>query len=107
MTSKPDYIKVKVGMVPVLLPVHINREITEKIVQQVEERLERIEKESDTIDTQRFAIQAAYEFAVDLFDLEEQYKADEVDLIKVLQHMSEELRQLIKHYGLAPLPKEE
>ena len=103
MTVEPDKLRVRIGTLPVVLPVHIDRETTGKIAQQVEDRILRIEEESDTVDTQRFAVQAAYEFAAELHDLEQETRADTNALIKALESVAAQLKQLAERYRLKPM----
>lgn len=107
MSPEPGKAKVRIGSIPVTLPIHIDMETTGILARQVEERLKRIEDESDIIDTQRFAVQAAYEFAAELYDLEEMQEQDTRDLVKALERIATQLRELEKRFHLGPRARDE
>lgn len=107
MSPEPGKAKVRIGSIPLVLPIHIDLETTGILAQQVEDRLKRIEAESGTVDTQRFAVQAAYELAAELHDLEKRQEQDTRDLVKSLERIATQLRELEKRFHLGPLPREE
>lgn len=100
MSPEPGKAKVRIRSIPVTLPIHIDMETTGILAREVEERLKRIEDDSDIIDTQRFAIQAAYEFAGELHDLEARQEQDTRDLVKALERIATQLRELEKRFRL-------
>ena len=102
MSPAPKRVKVRIRGIPVLLPVHIDEETTAALVQEVEDRFKRIEDESDTVDTQRFALQTAYEYAIELYEMEARQKQDTNDLVKVLERIVQELKDLTKRFHLPP-----
>lgn len=104
MTGEDARCKVRINGMNLVLPVHIDLETTEKLAAELESRLQRIESESGHIDTQRFAIQAAYELAAERYDLEEQYLEESKALIKALEKLTAEFKGLIKRFHLAPPP---
>jgi hypothetical protein len=106
MKPGPEKVKLKIGALPVVLPIHVDMDTTLEIAGEVEERLKRIEDESDTVDTQRFAVQAAYEYAAELRDLKIEHKEDTDELTKTLDKIVTLLKQLTKRFHLAALPEE-
>lgn len=104
MSPKVEKIKVKVAGMTVVLPVHEDMDTTAKIVAEVEKRLARIEDESDVVNTQQFAIQAAYEFAAKLHEEECRHREDERDMIKALEQLSSQLKQLVKRFHITMPP---
>jgi hypothetical protein len=83
---------VRLGGVPIKVPVVIDDETTEAIVAQVNERLKLVEAQGGKINTQVYALQTAYQFAVDLFTLRKKMEADESDLIRALDKLNASLQ---------------
>lgn len=107
MNPETPKAKIIIKRIPVVLPIHDDLETTSLIAQRVEDRLKRIEKESDTVDTQRFAVQAAYEFAAEMYDLDKQYEDDIHELVKALEHIATQLKDLERRYHIDIMPKDE
>lgn len=107
MNAEPEQVKVKIRTIPLVLPVHIDMDTTVLLAQQVEDRLKRIEKDSGTVDTQRFAIQAAYEFAAEIYDLKARNEKDERDLVKALEQIATHLKKMEERFQLDMLPEGE
>jgi hypothetical protein len=107
MTIPREQVRVKIGAMSLVLPVHIDINTTNKIVQEVEDRLKRIEEESETVDTQRFAVQAAYEFAGMLHDLQNEHREDTRELIKALEQLVTQLKELSRRFHLDISPSDQ
>ncbi len=93
---------VMIGRNKVSVPLYRDIETTENIAREVAERLEKIEAESPVVDTQKFAVVAAYEFAMEGRALEDEHREDTQDLVKALERLAKELRQLVERFGMAP-----
>ncbi len=107
MIQPREMVRLKIGSISVVLPVHENEEETLKIARRVEARLKKIEEESSTVDTMRFVLQAAYEFAAELHDLEKQYCDDEREFGKALEYIASELDEMEERFHLDEQPDEE
>ena len=77
------------------VPLHRDEETTRQIISEVDQVLKRIESESSVIDTQRFALQAAIEFAARLNTVREEQAEDTRLLVKALDRVASKLRDLI------------
>ncbi len=83
---------VRLGGVPIKVPVVIDDETTEAIVAQVNERFKLVEAQGGKINTQVYALQTAYQFAVDLFILKKKMEAEETDLVRALDRLTASLQ---------------
>lgn len=97
MKAEPRH-TVRVGRNTLSVPLHRDVETTEQIAAEVTERLERIEAASPIVDTQKFAVRAAYELAAELRAQEEQHQEDTQDLIKALERLVQELKRLVERF---------
>ena len=93
---------VMIGRNKVSVPLYRDLETTETIAGEVAERLEQIETKSPVVDTQKFAVQAAYEFAMERRALEDEQREDTQDLVKALERLAKELRQLVERFRMDP-----
>jgi len=83
---------VRLGGVPIKVPIVVDAETTEGIVAQVNERFKQIESQGGKINTQVYALLTAYQFAVDVFTLRRKMEADESDLIRALDKLNASLQ---------------
>jgi len=104
---KIPLIDVNLAKMPLKMPVIDDAETTRRIAEIVNERLEQIEKESNSVDTHRFALEAAMYFAAELEkakqtyeDYVEQAKAREQeetrDVLLALTKITESLRGIVE-----------
>ncbi len=100
MSREINKASLKINKIPVVLPIHVDLDTTTRLAGQVEERMKRLEKESGTVDTQRFAVQTAYEFAAEMYDLEKRHEQDVHDLVKALEHVASQLKNLEQRYHI-------
>lgn len=88
--------RVEVGGVKLALPVFQDRETTLRIVEEVNKRLAEIESESQRIDTQAFALEAAFSFAAQAAELEQHKQRETSEVLVSLTKLSESLRALLE-----------
>ncbi len=88
--------EVKIGRVSLQIPVYGTEDATLRIVHELNERLKRVEAESDRIDTQAFALKVAASFAAEADDLREQADQEKRELLLALHRVSESLRALLR-----------
>lgn len=93
---KHETMQVKLGGKTVTVPVFRDEIKTLRIVDQVNQRLQEIEDGSSRIDTQAFALQTAYTFAVELAHAEAQLDADGQDMLLALTRLSRSLGEVLK-----------
>lgn len=91
---------VTIGRTRVDVPLCDDPETSEDIAKAITDRLARIEEESTIVDTQKFAVIAAYELAMECYRLKQQHEEDTQDMVKALERLCRELRQLVERYHL-------
>jgi len=105
---KIPLIDVNLAHMPLKIPIIGNPETTRRIAQIVNERLEQIEKESNSIDTHRFALEAAMRFAAELEQTQQAYadykaqaeaeeKQENRDILFALDKIAENLRSILEN----------
>ncbi len=104
MNESPERCKLKIGAMTLVVPVHRNLEETRAVAREVEERLAAIEASSSYVDTQRYAVQAAFEFAVEKRLLEERQREEVQDLAKALERLTSRLKSLAANFALDDPP---
>ena len=100
MSPDQETVPVKIGTISLNVPVHLNRDVTVEIACRVGKKFSRIEEESGKMNTLSFAVQTAYEFAADLYDLEEQYREETREFNKALDSIATQHKTLEKRYHL-------
>lgn len=100
--SPEQWRQVRIANVNMRVPVFLDEETTERIAQEVDACIARIEAESTIIDTQKFALLAAFSFAVEKHALLEEQDQDTRDLVKALESLASRLKALAHQYGEAP-----
>jgi cell division protein ZapA (FtsZ GTPase activity inhibitor) len=94
---------VTVGGMRIRVPLYRNEETTLYIVEQVNQRLKEIEEQSTRIDSQRFALQAAFSFAAELAQAEADRSDDSREMATALDRIATSLQRLLDNYThLAP-----
>ncbi len=94
-----ETIQAKVANVTLRLPVYRDKKHTLELAEEVEALVASMEAEGGRIDSQAFALRAAYEFARRLKVLEDENAAEERALIKALDGTATALRRLAEEYG--------
>ena len=92
---KDSVIQARVGGTLLQVPIVDSPETTQGIIEAVNERLAEIERQSDRIDSQRFALQAAVSFASELAELKLNAEADQRELLHVLDKIASVLRDAV------------
>ncbi len=91
-------IKVQIGGKSIHVPVYRDRETTLRLVRRVNERLKAIEADSDRIDTQAFALEAALSFAAELDAAEADMEAEQTEIFNELDRLSKTVDKLVREY---------
>jgi len=89
------------------VPVYKDRDTTEAIGREVEERIKKIEKETEVIDTQKNAVIAAFNCLVELRRQEEEHEEDIHELTRALERLTTQLKSLEKRFHLVGIPRDE
>ena len=96
------YIQTKIANVTLRLPVYRDQKHTLELAKDVERLVASMEADADRIDSQAFALRAAYEFARQLRELEDENAADLKDLLKTLDSTATALQKLVATYREEP-----
>ena len=80
------------------VPIYRDRRTTLKLIQRLNSRIQEIEKNSDRIDTQAFALQAALSFAAELADIEAEQEAETTQVFNELDALTKTLDRLQREY---------
>ena len=97
-------LQVKIGKATLKVPLCVDEQTTLAVAQRISDRLQEIEEHAPRIDTQAFALQAAYEFAAEMHLLRKEQDQDAHDLIKALDAISSRLQELAKEFNIMPAP---
>ena len=91
-----DSVEVTIAGSRIRVPIYRDEATTKALAQRVSQEISVIEKSSDRIDTQAFALQAAMRFAAETKDLEASHKKDVAQLQVALDELSSKLAELLK-----------
>ncbi len=92
--------KVRIAGKTITVPVYQDRRTTLRLVKLVNERIEEIEKSSERIDTQAFALQAALSFAAELAGAQEDHEHESTEVYNDLDRLSKTLDELTREYRI-------
>jgi cell division protein ZapA (FtsZ GTPase activity inhibitor) len=95
MIREKRHIQLNLRNKSIRVPIIENAKTSQRIAELVDEKLAEIEADSDRIDTQSFALEAAYLFAGELISLQQSLQKDEKDLIKALDSIGSHLQKLL------------
>ncbi len=93
-------IKVRIAGKNISVPVYRDRRTTLQLAKRLDERIQEIEKASDRIDTQAFALEAAIAFAAELADAEQEHEDETAEVFRDMDRLSETLDKLVREYGV-------
>ena len=94
-----EMIQAKIANVTLRLPVYRDKKTTLALAKEVGEVVASMEANADRIDSQAFALRAAFEFARRLKALEDKDADDEIALIKALDGTASALQRHADEYG--------
>lgn len=92
------HMEVTIGGHTLTVPVHGTPEQTQALARAVDKKLRDIEAESDRIDTQAFALQAAMAFAAEVDRLKRGEKREEAKAHQRLERVSDDLNALVEQH---------
>lgn len=96
------YLQTKIANVTLRLPIYRDQKHTEELAREVGRLVASMEADAERIDSQAFALRAAYEFAKQLRELEDENAADLKALLKALDGTATALQQLVATYRDEP-----
>jgi len=92
-------VRTKIANVTLSLPVYRDKRSTLELAEEVSEVVAAMEASADRIDSQAFALRAAYAFACRLKELEDQNETDLRELLKVLDGTASALQRMVAEFG--------
>lgn len=90
--------EVTVGGRKIIVPVYRDKETTRRIAHDLNQRLNVIEKGSKRIDTQVFALEAAFALATELAKAEQTKTSDNSEMLVALDQLRESLESLLEDH---------
>ncbi len=91
-----EFIKVKIANTEVEVPLFINRQKTEEIIKQIEDRMDELTKHYQITRTQTFALRVAYECMMYLEEEREKIKKREKEIEEQYKIAIEKVEGIIK-----------
>lgn len=91
-----DFVQARVAKVNLRLPIYRDKQTTLAIAEAVTTRVAEMEAEAGRIDSQAFALQAAFAYAVELHAEKADREADTRELLKVLDRIAGQLARLLE-----------
>ena len=98
--SAEELIRVKIANATLQVPVYIDKATTLQIAEEISKRFKDIEEESVRIDTQAFALHAAFTYAIEKHALEQQQDDDNRTMVKALDKITTRLDDLTDRFTL-------
>ncbi len=95
MRESQKYLEARLGGVLLNVPILGSLSRTQVIVDKVNTKLHEIETASTRIDTQKFALLAAFHFAAELQDLTEAHVEEDKQLARSLEQLNVQIQELV------------
>ncbi len=92
-------LRLKVANVSLDLPIQGDEANTRRLAKDLTRRIRAIEERSARVDTQAFAILAAYELAAELDAAHRDQQAGDKELVVLLDRLTNRLRGLLDEHG--------
>jgi cell division protein ZapA (FtsZ GTPase activity inhibitor) len=93
-------IKAKLAGKSLEVPLYRDMRATQKLIERLNQRLKEIETSSGRIDTQAFALEAAYTFAAEAQRLLDDAEAERHETVKELDRLSKAIDKLVREFKL-------
>ena len=92
--------RVRIAGKSITVPVYHDRRTTLRLIKLVDDRIKEIEKASDRIDTQAFALEAALSFAAELAEAEKAHEKETTEVFNDLDRLSKTLDELVNEHRI-------
>ena len=99
--------RLEIARIKIDVPVYKDVDTTRAIGREVEERIKKIEKKTEVIDTQKNAVIAAFDCMVEMHVLVEEHEEDIKELTIALERLTTQMRSLEKRFHLSSTPRDE
>lgn len=90
-----DFVEARIANVKLRLPVYRDKQTTLKLADEVTAMIATMEEKAGRVDSQAFALQAAFAYAVALRAEKDEHDADTRELLKVLDGIATQLNGLL------------
>ena len=90
-----QYLNTKIANVSLEIPIYEDISTTKHLISKIEEKLHQIEQESPRVDSQAFALQVAYDFAVELHRANRKAEGNNKDILVALDALQSRLHELV------------
>ncbi len=100
----PETTRLKIANVTVPVPVYVDEKTSQAVARQVSERIKEIEETFGRVDTQGYALRAAYEFAAELHALQRQNDTDTQEVNSALSALATRLQEIANEFQPAEKP---
>lgn len=98
----PTKTTVRIANASIEVPVFQDQETTLEIAHHVTAQVQAIEKSYGRIDTQAFALRAAFDLAVELEQIRRNAEQESRDMIMALDELVTRLKDLVDNFGADP-----
>lgn len=93
------FVETRIANVKLRLPVYRDKQTTLELAEAVTARIARMEEQAGRVDSQAFALQAAFALAAELHAEQAERDQDTRDLLKVLDGIVTQLNRLLEATG--------
>lgn len=90
-----QFVEARIANVKLRLPVYRSKQATMELADQVTALIQSMEEKSGRVDSQAFALQAAFAYAAELHAERDGREQDTRDLLKVLDSIATQLERLV------------
>jgi len=91
MNNDENAVEITLGRIPMRVPIIVDSQTTQRIAKQVNERITKIEQESNRGDTYEFALLTALTFAAELEQAQRTHHEEVKELVRTKEHEEREL----------------
>ncbi len=93
--------RLEVARIKIDVPIYKDLETTRAIGREVEERIKKIEKQTEVIDTQKNAVIAAFDCLVEMHQLTDEHEEDIRELTRALERLTTQMKSLEKRFHIS------
>jgi len=93
------HVEARIANVKLRLPIYRDKQTTLEIADELTARIAEMEEKAGRVDSQAFALQAAFAYAVELRAEQDERDRDTRDLLKMLDGIAGQLRRVIEAGG--------
>ena len=99
--------RLEIARIKIDVPIYTDLDTTRAIGREVEERIKKIEKQTEVIDTQKNAVIAAFDCLVEMHQLTDAHEEDIRELTRALERITTQMKSLEKRFHIEKLSRDE